>query len=597
MSPFGTVQELQNIIEKRELRPLFQPIADTVLGGILGYEALIRGPADSALHSPLMLFEAAQRHDLLAELEFACREVSCRAFAGLRLAGKLFLNISPMALLASNHRSGVTRRMLAGVGLPAERVVIEVSEHYPLDDYKLIREATHYYRKMGFEIAIDDLGSGYSGLKVWSELRPEYVKIDRHFIENLHRDTVKREFVRSIQDIGRGLGCRIIAEGVETREEYAALCSLGIEFQQGFFLARPASIPPAVLPLQRLVANVEPSGVRARIAELLTSADSVEPQTSVDQVNEMFRRNRNLTCVPVCEGGKALGVVSRLDIQQQLSSRYGRELYGRKPVHQFISAHSLLVDINTPISQVSRLITDNCDYDLNLDFIITDNDQYLGLARPRALLRRITEQQLRSARYSNPLTQLPGNVPLHETIDELLQRNVDFHVAYCDLNHFKPYNDHFGYSRGDEVILMLSEVLQAQINGEQDQLFHVGGDDLVLVLQSDDWESRCAQSLKNFALEVHRFYPENAILEGGIWGENRRGEEKFFPLLSLAIGVVNPDSERCHSHHDIAALLADAKHQAKRLGGNQVFVSRRRGPYARSSLRSLQDKPDDSTRV
>lgn len=590
MTPFGTDAEFNKIIENRQLTPVFQPIVDTGLGSILGYEALIRGPEGSVFHSPEALFKTANVLGRLAELEHICREVSCRIFKILDLPGKLFLNISPMVLLAKEHRAGETRRILDKIGLSAQRVVIEISEHYPLEDYRLIREATHYYRDMGFEIAIDDLGSGYAGLKIWSELRPDYVKIDRHFIANLHEDPIKREFVRSINDIGRSMGCRIIAEGIETEAELIAVRKLGIEFQQGFFLSHPLAHPPLSLDPELITVSLREKYSasqlhESKILELLVSTESVSPESTLESVHEIFCKNPALTSLPVCNGGCALGVVSRNDVLEKLSSRFGRDLYARKSAERFISPHSLLVDVSTPISQVSRVITDNPSYDLNLDFVLTSGDQYLGMAKPRALLRRITEQQVRSARYCNPLTQLPGNVPLHETIDEFLHHHQDFNIAYCDLNHFKPYNDTFGYSRGDEVILRVSELIQEHIHEKLDLLFHIGGDDLIIIFRDRDWLSSCEQILKDFDRLMERFYPEEILREGGIWGENRRGEEQFFPLLSLAIGVVNPDTERCMSHHDIAALAADAKHQAKRPGGNQLFISRRRGPYSRGRVR------------
>lgn len=235
-----TAQELKRLILQRELRVLFQPILDTRTHRPLGYEALVRGPVDSMLHGATALFETARITNMLAELEYLCRELAIREFVHHALPGKLFLNISPLALTDPHRPRGETLRILEREGLSPARVVIELSEQDHTPDMELLARATRHYAGMGFEIAIDDLGAGYSGLRLWSEVRPDYVKIDRHFVANVHLDRIKREFVRFIRDIARRLGCRVIAEGIEHRDELAVLQDLGIHALQGFLLAHPA---------------------------------------------------------------------------------------------------------------------------------------------------------------------------------------------------------------------------------------------------------------------------------------------------------------------------------------------------------------------
>jgi EAL domain-containing protein (putative c-di-GMP-specific phosphodiesterase class I) len=96
---------------------------------------------------------------------------------------------------------------------------------YPLEDYEVVATAVEYYRHQGFQISIDDLGSGYSGLRVWSELVPDYVKIDQYFIREIHKSSIKREFARSIHEISKSLNCAVVAEGIETEEELSVVRS------------------------------------------------------------------------------------------------------------------------------------------------------------------------------------------------------------------------------------------------------------------------------------------------------------------------------------------------------------------------------------
>jgi EAL domain-containing protein (putative c-di-GMP-specific phosphodiesterase class I) len=239
-------ERLHDIIANQRLTAWFQPILDLREGRIFGFEAVIRGPSDSPLHSPANLFAIAERCGRLVELDLLCRAVNIRAFARLRLEGRLFLNVTPATLLEPNFPPGFTRRFLKKLGLSPDRVVIELTEHHPIDDYNLMRQAIAYYRDMGFAVAIDDLGAGYAGLRLWSELRPDFVKFDRHFIQGIDEDPCKRQFIQSLQEIALSLGCRTIAEGVETTGECTLVQSLGVSLGQGYLFARPSPRPAAI---------------------------------------------------------------------------------------------------------------------------------------------------------------------------------------------------------------------------------------------------------------------------------------------------------------------------------------------------------------
>ena len=217
----GMLTEILNdILVGEQLTAWFQPIVNLKGGGIVGYESLIRGPSNSPLHSPGNLFSVAARCGRLLELDLLCREVNIRTFSRQGLPGRLFLNVNPSSLLEPGFRAGFTRQFLHQYGLSPQQVVIELTEHYPIDDFEVTRQGVAHYRDMGFAVAIDDLGAGYSGLRLWSELQPDFVKFDRHFIQGIHGDENKARFIRSLQEIAHELGCQTIAEGIETEEEY-----------------------------------------------------------------------------------------------------------------------------------------------------------------------------------------------------------------------------------------------------------------------------------------------------------------------------------------------------------------------------------------
>lgn len=243
MTTTEQLSELQRILADNLLNTLFQPIFSLTARRIQGYEALSRGPSNSPLHSPLALFSVARRAGRLNELEMACRARACARFSQHARHSMLYLNVSPESLVEPGHQSGLTLRLLKSFGIEPAQVVIELTEQTPIEDFDLLDRALHHYRAMGFSIALDDLGAGYSSLRLWSELRPDIVKIDRHFIDGIHLDPLKREFVGSILQVARTARARVIAEGVEQPGELQLLARMGVDLVQGYLLGRPQERP------------------------------------------------------------------------------------------------------------------------------------------------------------------------------------------------------------------------------------------------------------------------------------------------------------------------------------------------------------------
>ncbi|MDM3872493.1 GGDEF domain-containing protein [Porticoccus sp. W117] len=580
-------QELTHILDNRLLASWLQPIIDFPNRTILGYEALARGPKGSPLHLPIQLFAAAERCGLLRQLEQCCITTAVDRFTELDLPGKLFINIAAPDLKELDAPNNPISQLLISSSRRLD-IVLEISEKHPLNDYQRIREVADFCRQHQLQLAIDDLGSGYSGLRTWAEIRPDYVKVDMHFIHDIHSDSVKREFVNSICEISRGLNCKVIAEGIEQPQELEALRNLGIKLGQGYLLQKPAENPGKSV--EAFTAELDNCGTmtvrrlktrpRDTVMELVQNAQTLSPSVTAEDVNDAFIHHPQISSIPIVDNGKPLGLISRSQILELFSGRFSHQLYGRKPVRDIMNKQPVIVDCEARLEEVSQRVTNLEQVDLNEDFIVTRNHQYIGVGKVSDLLRRITDYQMRYARYSNPLTLLPGNVPIYEWIDELLTQGESFHLAYIDLNNFKPFNDTYGYSRGDEVLAALGDILNNGVNTDNDLVGHVGGDDFVILFRSENWRQQCEQIFERFNQERKRFYSDEALAEGGIWSEDRQGNSAFFGLLTIAIGVVVPDPARCHSHHEVARLASDAKHQAKARGNNEnyIFLSRRRGP-------------------
>ncbi|MFJ3157251.1 bifunctional diguanylate cyclase/phosphodiesterase [Pseudomonas protegens] len=578
MTTTEQLSALSSILAQSGLHSLFQPIISLSERRILGYEALSRGPSNSPLHSPVALFAVARQAGRLSELEIACRQSACKRFSEQQLPGKLFLNVSPESLLEAAHQPGRTLQLLEDFGIPPSQVVIELTEQTPIDDFQLLQNALHHYRDMGFSIALDDLGAGYSSLRLWSELRPDYVKIDRHFIDGIHQDALKREFVGSILQIAKASRAQVIAEGIELTEELAVLTEMGVDLVQGYLLCRPQEQPPrdarAMMPKHDHT-SVALNDDGSDLSALLNEQPAVARNTPTANVLEAFRRQANLNSLAVLdEQGQPCGIVHRHSLSDALLKPFATDLFARKPISRLMNDDFLAVELSQSLQQVSRLITSRARQRIEEDFIITLNGHYLGLGRVIDVLKLITELKIQQARYANPLTLLPGNVPIQQCLSRLLQQARESVICYVDIDSFKPFNDIYGYGRGDEVLLCLAQCLNDRVDPSRDFVGHIGGDDFLLVLGPEDWRRRLNQLLDDFHSQCRRFYRSEHLEAGCFVAPNRQGIRQEFPLLSLSIGVVHLYPQACGQldSSQLAELASQAKHHAKNIQGYSIHV-------------------------
>ncbi|GAB2800348.1 bifunctional diguanylate cyclase/phosphodiesterase [Halomonas shantousis] len=566
---------LASILREQSLTPLFQPIVDASSQTIFGYEALIRGPSNSPLHSPLTLFDTAARTGQLVELDLLCRRLSIQRFMTLGLTGQLFLNVMPNSLIECDFREGLTIGFLESLGMAPERVVIELTEHTPIHDYDLMRQAVAHYRSMGFKVALDDLGAGYSSLRHWAELRPDFVKIDRHFVNNIDHDPQKRQFLRSLLEVSSSLDCRVIAEGIETAGEYHCLWGLNWPFLQGYYFSRPSESPPRTIE-HLLPANGKSEGISQDIAaKLCRHVDPIKRSTPVPEIIERFRKQPELRCITVTDEERPVGIIRQHDFLHLFTNPFSHSLYARRTVDDILDTHMIVTSMTTPLEILSQQITESSRFEQQ-DFVIVDEHQhYRGMGTIFDLLREITAIQVRSARHANPLTGLPGNVLINEMLSRRLALGQPFAAVYCDLDNFKAYNDAYGYVHGDQVITALSRLLLQHANGDNDFVGHVGGDDFMMMLPIDRASIICTAILKDFERLAPEFYSPEHRLQGGLRTTNRQGEEIYFPIVTLSIALQPVTPESHGNAHDIANSLSELKHQAKQLLGNSLFIDRR----------------------
>jgi len=230
---------LQEIILKEDVRTLFQPIIDLKSRETLGYEGLTRGPQGTEFESPYMLFDVATESDLVFELDRLCRRNAITSARELKQQYKLFVNLLPTTIQDPEFHGERMLSFLKDNNMSPSRIVLEFTERLAIENYDLFLEAMKTFTDLGFEIAIDDTGAGYSGLEKIVHLNPKYLKFDLMMVRDIDTSFVKREMLKAIHSLATNVGADVIAEGIERVEELETLLELGIPYGQGFLFARP----------------------------------------------------------------------------------------------------------------------------------------------------------------------------------------------------------------------------------------------------------------------------------------------------------------------------------------------------------------------
>ncbi|MEW6066731.1 MAG: EAL domain-containing protein [Nitrospirota bacterium] len=235
-------EKLQELIIKEGIRTLFQPIIHLEDKEIIGFEALSRGPEGSEYENPYILFDAAAEVELLFELDRLCRNKAILNAKSISPNKRLFINCLASSFHDPEFRDAYLKSFLEEVNINPTSIVLEITEKEAIENYKLFKEAVSYYSKLGFAIAVDDTGTGYSGLETLFELKPDFIKLDVSIVKHIDKNIVKQELAKSLIAISKKLNSEVIAEGIETEEELITLRDIGVDLGQGFLFAKPG--PP-----------------------------------------------------------------------------------------------------------------------------------------------------------------------------------------------------------------------------------------------------------------------------------------------------------------------------------------------------------------
>jgi EAL domain-containing protein (putative c-di-GMP-specific phosphodiesterase class I) len=241
--------ELRQILTTEKVTTVFHPIVSLEDYGVIGYEALTRGPEGTPYQSPETLFSLARQSKLSRQLDHLCKLTAIASAKAKPPGTLLFVNTLPTTLDDPSFLNGAAPEMLAESGLRAADVVWELTERHPIEDYGAFGSMMKTYSGLGYQVAIDDVGTGYSSIQTISHVRPRFLKVDISLVAGIHENLLKQELVSSLLMLGRNISATVIAEGVESMDELATLKELGVTLAQGYLFGLPVSdFPTKVTP-------------------------------------------------------------------------------------------------------------------------------------------------------------------------------------------------------------------------------------------------------------------------------------------------------------------------------------------------------------
>ena len=576
---------IHQIIEDEDIITLYQPIVNLATGEIMGYEALTRGPEWSKFFSPIAMIQEAEEKGVSFELDYLMRKKAILNLKTLEIDKKIFINIHPNFIKNEALVYGRTLEVLKEKGIAPKNIVFELTERAMITDYTAFNEILNHYRFQNYQIAIDDVGAGYSGLRTIQEIKPNYIKIDMDLIRNINEDPIKEALIVAFLNFSLTTNIQLIAEGIETEKELKKIIELGVQFGQGYFLQRPkkdcVSLRDDVVEaisgfnLNRNELNIF-TDAKNNIGTFVEQSCVVEAKMRCLEVKEVLEESY---CEGVCvvKNNRPIGIIMRENLLYALSTQYGHALYANKTISHIMDTDFLVVDAHENIADVSQKAMareQSKAYDI---IIVTKNRMLLGSISINQLLRILITVQTKMAKELNPLTYLPGNILINQRLHETIKKGKCCAVIYLDVDFFKPYNDLYGFEKGDRILKNVADLITRVVKSKclnESFIGHIGGDDFLYIVDGDysAAEEICHDIIREFDAIRPSFYNTEDNNNGYIISKNRTGIEQRFELLTLSMAGLYGPLDRFDSVGQLSRYISRIKKEAKEIEGHVILI-------------------------
>ncbi|WP_033541524.1 GGDEF domain-containing protein [Planococcus sp. CAU13] len=308
------------------------------------------------------------------------------------------------------------------------------------------------------------------------------------------------------------------------------------------------------------------------IGEIAQEIFCVSHDVPCGDVDQLFQENQGLQGFVVIAEDNSAGLITRTSFYQKMGTRYGYNLFLKRPIQLLANNSPLIVDYFASVIEVSKQAMDRPDEEVYDDVIIKKENTVFGTVSIKELLLKVADIQADVARYLNPLTLLPGNYIIDEKLENLFRHPNDFTFLYIDLDRFKPYNDLYGFRKGDEFLQSTATILKDCFPAPDCFIGHVGGDDFIVILNHFEFENYCNDVIRIFDDKVRYFYTEEHYANKTVLSENRAGEMEAIPLVSISIAVVKNDPGRFSSAEELVAEATRLKKICKMNSGSCYYI-------------------------
>lgn len=572
-------KQMEQIIEKKKVYPVYQPIVSLKSGELLGYEALSRISLENCSFNVEEMFVYAEEFQCLWNLEYICRKKALKGARNDLGKKKLFLNVDPNIFRDERFKAGMTLDYLKRYNISPDNIVFEVCERTDIKEITPFQKTVNHYEKQHYEIAIDDFGKGHAHFTRIFFLHPKYVKIDMSLITDIDKDSVKNSYVEGLVKFCHSENISLIAEGIETKGELTALIRLGVDYGQGYFLGKPAEelkkIPQSIQDIIRennLHTEIIPNTpvYSGNIGSICQRMDTTTYDTKALVVYEFMRKNPDVTELCVLDKNqKVCGLLTRQNVEECFGGMYGYTIYRKYSVGELLNREYLEVDCRMPIEMVSRLALIRKKKMIYDAIIVSDNGTYVGIVTVKDLLEASISIQVERAMDTNPLTHLPGNIQIENKISQNLFCKEKCSIMYLDLDNFKAYNDVYGFENGDMMIKAVAKCIEAACRNEE-FIGHIGGDDFVVISNDYNLESVFYQITDSFHQCLEQLYTKEDYTRGEYRSKNRHGEEEIFPLASLSGALYTNEKINVQSMNDFSYKIALTKKEGKQHAGDYL---------------------------
>ncbi len=555
----------------------FQPIVNIQSGEIYAVEALLRNIKEAGgFYSVFNLLDEAFQNSYLYQLDLELRMKSFEKFSKIPINGlHLFYNIDNRILYMPDYKNGNTDKILKKYNIKKDKICFELSERGTLQDPRSLTNLVQRYKQNNFKIAIDDFGTGVSGFQMLYYSEANYIKIDRFFIQNIQKDNKKRLFCSHIINLAHIMGISVIAEGVETKEEYYTCKEIGADLVQGYFVQKPQLNIKKISPVYKKIKQLFKNDFREKSTNILDKKliKFIEPlfekELNFKEIFKYFKRNKLQHFVPIVNDNEELmGIINEKDIRDLSYSQYGMSLSCNNSVNEKLKnsiKKTLKVKINWSIDKILEIY--NANETNNEGIFITKNNKYFGFLSLDNLLYLSYKRNIEIATDKNPLTKLPGNNSINNFLQKVFDKNKQsiYSLVYLDFNNFKPFNDVYGFRKGDRAILLFSELLKKELKSSV-FIAHIGGDDFFLGFKNKPFPevySEVANIQNKFTDQISSLYTKEDRKKGYIKTKDRFNIERVFKILNVCAAIVEIHPH--HSKHDFDNIIGFLKKESKKI--------------------------------